>query len=157
MVFSLYEALASRDAHKVQNLLASDLEWWFHGPPSHQFLMHLLTGTTSSDAPDSSTTFHFTPQSIVAFGSLVLAEGCDHSRSISWVHAWTVSDGIITQVREYFNTSVTVTRLGNRTTNALSPPSDQNNQISTHHCQPLWESSLSNRVGKSVPGLVLAL
>ncbi|KNA11329.1 hypothetical protein SOVF_136270 [Spinacia oleracea] len=112
--------------------------------------MHLLTGTTSSDGQDF---FNFSPQSIVAFGSLVLAEGCDHTRKISWVHAWTVTDGIITQVREYFNTSVTVTRLGKRATN--------NNQISTtaahHHCQPLWESSLSNRVGKSVPGLVLAL
>ncbi|KAL2926829.1 Wound-induced protein 1 [Bienertia sinuspersici] len=74
---------------------------------------------------------------------------------ISWVHAWTVNDGVITQVREYFNTSVTVTRL-------QSQPSDQSNQISSsrqqhHHCQPLWESSLANRAGKSVPGLVLAL
>uniref|UniRef100_A0A803M419 Wound-induced protein 1 n=1 Tax=Chenopodium quinoa TaxID=63459 RepID=A0A803M419_CHEQI len=163
VVVSLYEALASRDAHEVQKLLASDLEWWFHGPPSHQFLMHLLTGTTSADAQDLSNTFHFTPQSIVAFGSLVIAEGCDHNRSISWVHAWTVNDGIITQVREYFNTSVTVTRVGNRAPKSnldlSAPPSDQN-QITGghhHHCQPLWESSLSGRAGKSVPGLVLAL
>ncbi|KAL2896058.1 Senescence associated gene 20, partial [Bienertia sinuspersici] len=114
----------------------------------------LLTGT-SSDGQDSSSNFIFIPQSIVSFGSLVIAEGCDHSRSISWVHAWTVNDGVITQVREYFNTSVTVTRL-------QSQPSDQSNQISSsrqqhHHCQPLWESSLANRAGKSVPGLVLAL
>lgn len=158
MVLALYEALNARDADKVQTLLALDLEWWFHGPPSHQFLMRLLTGTDSDDSG-----FKFNPQSTVAFGSLVLAEGCDHSRSIFWVHAWTVSptDGVITQVREYFNTSVTVTRLGNNN-NEQSQPSDQNhNQISPvqshHHCQPLWESSLSNRVGKSVPGLVLAL
>lgn len=152
VVLALYEALNSRDADKVSSLLASDLEWWFHGPPSHQFLMHILSG----DGDSVSSSFVFNPQSIVAFGSLVLAEGCDHNRSISWVHAWTVTDGIITQVREYFNTSVTVTRLGNR--NNLSTPSDSN-QISSnhHHCQPLWESSLSNRVGKSVPGLVLAL
>lgn len=138
VVLALYDSLSSRDADKVQSLLAPDLEWWFHGPPSHQFLMHLLTG-----ASDSS--FQFYPQSIVAFGSLVLAEGCDPSRSISWVHALTVTDGIITQVKEYFNTSVTVTRLGTHNTK------------SHHHCQPLWESSLSNRAGKSVPGLVLAL
>ncbi|XP_074280791.1 wound-induced protein 1 [Silene latifolia] len=113
--------------------------------------MHLLTGTDSSESRD----FVFTPQSIVAFGSLVIAEGCDHSRSISWVHAWTVTDGIITQVKEYFNTSVTVTRLGH----SQSQPSDQitSSVRAHHHCQPVWESSLSNRGGKSVPGLVLAL
>uniref|UniRef100_A0A7C9CR89 Wound-induced protein 1 n=2 Tax=Opuntia streptacantha TaxID=393608 RepID=A0A7C9CR89_OPUST len=119
--------------------------------------MRLLTGADSDDSD-----FKFNPQSTVAFGSLVLAEGCDHSRSIFWVHAWTVSpaDGVITQVKEYFNTSVTVTRLGKNDEQEQSHPSDQN-QISPvqphHHCQPLWESSLSNRVGKSVPGLVLAL
>ncbi|KAK9699976.1 hypothetical protein RND81_08G208200 [Saponaria officinalis] len=103
--------------------------------------MHLLTGSPSADALD----FLFVPQSIVAFGSLVIAEGCDNARSISWVHAWTVTDGIITQVKEYFNTSVTVTRLGSDTPRH------------GRHCQPVWESSLSNRGGKSVPGLVLAL
>ncbi|KAJ8438839.1 hypothetical protein Cgig2_023031 [Carnegiea gigantea] len=148
VVKALYEALSSRDAHAVQSLLAPDLEWWFHGPPSHQFLMRILTGATTSN----SNTFQFNPQSIVAFGSLVLAEGCDPDRSISWVHAWTLSpDGIITQVREYFNTSVTVTRLGK------SQPSDQIAPANLHHCQPLWESTLANRAGKSVPGLVLAL
>ncbi|WMV33624.1 hypothetical protein MTR67_027009, partial [Solanum verrucosum] len=120
VVLALYEALSSRDVDKVQKLLASDLEWWFHGPPSHQFLMRILTG-------------------------------CDPDRSITWVHAWTVNDGIITHVREYFNTSLTVTRLDN---NNNSPSSDLS---PSRHCPSLWESSLPNRVGKSVPGLVLAL
>ncbi|KAK6156069.1 hypothetical protein DH2020_010317 [Rehmannia glutinosa] len=98
VVTALYEALKSRDAEAIQKILAPDLEWWFHGPPSHQFLMRLLTGEQESD-------FRFVPHSISAFGPTVLAEGFDQSRSIAWVHAWTVTDGIITQVREYFNTS----------------------------------------------------
>nr|AAD23999.1 wound-induced protein WI12 [Mesembryanthemum crystallinum] len=119
--------------------------------------MLLLTGADLS--PSS---FQFNPQSIVAFGSLVLAEGCDPTRSISWVHAWTVTDGIITQVREYFNTSVTVTRLGAGNNNTQSQPSDQivpaaAHSSHLHHCQPVWESSLANRAGKSVPGLIVAL
>ncbi|GAB4827664.1 hypothetical protein Ancab_034549 [Ancistrocladus abbreviatus] len=158
VVRALYEALSSRDVDTVQRLVAPDLEWWFHGPPSHQFLMRLLTGASSIEDDDS---FVFVPQSIVAFGSIVLAEGCDHSRSIFWVHAWTVTDGIISQVREYFNTSVTVTRLGNSApaspSNIASSSSSISSASSGHHCQPVWESSLSNRVGKSVPGLVLAL
>ncbi|XP_057800944.1 wound-induced protein 1 [Salvia miltiorrhiza] len=104
--------------------------------------MHLLTGDKDSD-------FSFVPHSVAAFGPTVLAEGFDPTRSIAWVHAWTVTDGIITQVREYFNTSLTVTRIGN---------ADQSDcSIATLYCPSLWESSLPGRVGKSVPGLVLAI
>ncbi|KAK6932947.1 Wound-induced protein Wun1-like [Dillenia turbinata] len=143
VVRALYEALNARDAETVAKLLAPDLEWWFHGPPTHQFLMRLLTGASSDDS------FSFDPQSFTSFGSTVLVEGCDQSRSISWIHAWTITDGVITQVREYLNTSLTVTRLGNTTQlrTATAP----------NHCPSVWESSLSNRVGKSVPGLVLAI
>lgn len=144
-MLALYHALSSRDVQVVHKLLAPDLEWWFHGPPSHQFMMRLLTGT-DNDVADS---FEFAPHSIDAFGSTVIVEGCDQHRDISWIHAWTVnSHGIITQVREYFNTSLTVTRFGNST----KPVS-----VTSLHCPYLWESSLSNRVGKSVPGLVLAI
>ncbi|XP_028782260.1 wound-induced protein 1-like [Neltuma alba] len=136
LVLTLYDALNSGDSETVVGIVASHLEWWFHGPPSHQFLMRLLTGH-----PSSSHTFRFLPQSIASFGPTVVVEGCDPSRSISWVHAWTVADGIITQVREYFDTSLTVARFGH------SNSSDDS----------LWESTVSNLVGKSVPGLVLAL
>lgn len=158
VVLALYEALNTRDVETVHKILAPDLEWWFHGPPTHQFLMRLLTGASSDD----SFRFEVDPLSITTFGPTVIVEGCDHSRSISWVHAWTVTDGIIYQVREYFNTSLTVTRLGNST---QSPPSDYNpsssssstSEITSVHCPSVWESSFSNRVGKSVPGLVLAI
>ncbi|KAK8629608.1 hypothetical protein V6N13_078442 [Hibiscus sabdariffa] len=154
VVLALYEALNTRDVRTVHKILAAELEWWFHGPTTHQFLMPLLTGASSDD----SFRFEFDPLSITIFGSTVIVEGCDHSRSISWVHAWTVTDGIITQVREYLNTSLTVTRLGN---SGQSPPSDYNPsstaEITSVHCPSVWESSFSNRVGKSVPGLVLAI
>ncbi|MBA0568981.1 hypothetical protein Golob_006446 [Gossypium lobatum] len=156
VVLALYEALNTRDVETVHKILAPDLEWWFHGPPTHQFLMRLLTGASSDD----SFRFEVDPLSVTTFGPTVIVEGCDHSRSISWVHAWTVTDGIITQVREYLNTSLTVTRLGNST---QSPPSDYNpsssstGEITSVHCPSVWESSFSNRVGKSVPGLVLAI
>ncbi|KAK9279609.1 hypothetical protein L1049_013288 [Liquidambar formosana] len=102
--------------------------------------MRLLTGAT----PNIS--FVFVPLSIVAFGSRILVEGYDKEQSVSWVHAWTVADGIITQVREYFNTSVTVTRFGN-----ASVPSRSLSHLS------VWRSKLDESVGKSVPGLVLAI
>ncbi|CAH8387787.1 unnamed protein product [Eruca vesicaria subsp. sativa] len=52
--------------------------------------------------------FEFVPLSVVSFGSTVIAESCDAATSVSWIHAWTVSHGIITQVREYSNTSLTM-------------------------------------------------
>ncbi|KAJ4720159.1 Wound-induced protein 1-like [Melia azedarach] len=158
VVLDLYDALRSQDVGTVHQILAPDLEWWFHGPPSHQFMMHLLTGASSA----SDNSFEFVPLSVTSFGPIVIAEGCDNSRQISWVHAWTVTDGIITQVREYFNTSLTVTRLGNltsQTQSKQSPPSDFSSKVEINpvHCPCVWESSFSNRVGKSVPGLVLAI
>uniref|UniRef100_UPI0005C94D21 wound-induced protein 1-like n=1 Tax=Fragaria vesca subsp. vesca TaxID=101020 RepID=UPI0005C94D21 len=138
-VKSLYDAFNSKDVDVVHLLLAPYLEWWFHGPPTHQHLNRLLTG-----APPYDSSFKFAPLSIVAFGSMVVAEGYDEGRSVSWVHAWTVTDGIITQVREYYNTSVTVTRLYSP---EITSPSGS--------CQNVWESKLSDN--KSVPGLVLAL
>lgn len=181
MVKALYEALSSRDVATVHKLVAPDLEWWFHGPPTHQYLMRLLTGASSDTSSggrnnlknkkQQDSSFRFVAQTIVSFGPTVLAEGCDDARSIAWVHAWTVTNGVITQIREYFNTSLTVTRFGDSTatvTNSdpsspstldyesASPPSSTA-EITPLHCPYLWESSVSDWVGKSVPGLVLAI
>ncbi|KAI3720981.1 hypothetical protein L2E82_31981 [Cichorium intybus] len=109
-------------------------------------MMRLLTGTDN----DNTDSFEFLPLSVDAFGSTVIVEGCDQDREISWIHAWTVNSyGIITQVREYFNTSLTVTHFDSDSSKPVP--------ITSLHCPSLWESSLSNRVGKSVPGLVLAI
>ncbi|XP_031095783.1 wound-induced protein 1-like [Ipomoea triloba] len=108
--------------------------------------MRILTGTADSAAAADS--FQFKHQTIDAIGSsVVLVEGCDPPRNITWVHAWTVTDGVITQVREYFNTYLTVTRFGDAAAASIAPLS----------CTAVWESSLPNRGGKSVPGLVLAI
>ncbi|XP_031107010.1 wound-induced protein 1 [Ipomoea triloba] len=109
--------------------------------------MRILTGTANSG--DS---FRFEPLKVDAIGPTVFVEGQDLARNITWVHAWSVTDGIITQVREYFNTSLTVTRLGNQSRAAAATSA-----FTPLHCPSVWESSLSNRVGKSVPGLVLAI
>ncbi|XP_008782589.1 wound-induced protein 1-like [Phoenix dactylifera] len=109
-------------------------------------MMRLLTGASPEE------TFEFLPLSIEAFGSTVLVEGTDRARSSCWVHAWTVSaDGIITQVREYFDTSVTVTRVGS------GDSSSSTSNVPNPHCLPVWQSRLPDRGRKSLPGLVLAI
>ncbi|KAK9069094.1 hypothetical protein SSX86_013210 [Deinandra increscens subsp. villosa] len=147
IVSNFYKALASRDAATVHRLLAPNIEWWFHGPPSCNRLMRLLTGcSTNRDHDDS---FVFDPISIVSTGSVVLAEGCfPVGCEVSWVHAWTVTDGVITQVREYFNTSVTVTRFAKSDSVCVG-------SRGVDKCQCVWQSKLTDHA--SVPGLLLAV
>ncbi|KAI3676392.1 hypothetical protein L1987_85998 [Smallanthus sonchifolius] len=147
MVSSFYKALASRDAATVHRLLAPNIEWWFHGPPSCNRLMRLLTGCVTTADEDHSFDFH--PISVVPIGSVVLAEGYfPGSCEVCWVHAWTVTDGVMTQVREYFNTSVTVTRF------AKSANVHVGSQ-GVDKCQCVWQSKLTDHA--SVPGLLLAV
>ncbi|XP_028751338.1 uncharacterized protein LOC114711150 [Neltuma alba] len=109
VVTELYRALIATETHTLHRLLASDLEWWFHGPPSHRHhLLPLLAG--KEEAKQSVVVL--VPDVVVGFGSVVIAEGFDEANLVWWVHAWTLTDGVITQVREYLNTSLTVTRLG---------------------------------------------
>uniref|UniRef100_A0A453AKY4 Wound-induced protein 1 n=1 Tax=Aegilops tauschii subsp. strangulata TaxID=200361 RepID=A0A453AKY4_AEGTS len=101
-----------------------------HDAPPHR----LLTGSSSSS-------FRFQPRSVDAFGSTVIAEGVDDKAKAYWVHAWTVGgDGVITQLREYFNTDLTVTRLA---------------AAAASKC--VWQSRRPDRARNSLPGLVLAL
>ncbi|WOL16315.1 hypothetical protein Cni_G25102 [Canna indica] len=146
VIRALYEAIRSRDVATLQQLLAPDLEWWFHGPPERQHLKRLLTG----EEEPPGVAFEFEPQEVAAFGATVVAEGCCVPGAAVWVHAWTIGpDGVITQVREYFNTSLTVTRLGGDS--AIAPAG------AAIHCVPVWQSRLHQRARKSLPGLVLAI
>ncbi|XP_061354293.1 senescence associated gene 20-like [Gastrolobium bilobum] len=151
VITELYKALISKDTDTMHRLLAPDLEWWFHGPPSHRHhLIPLLTGSPSS----STSSKPLVPDVIVGFGSVIVAEGYDETNLVWWVHAWTATDdGIITEVREYVNTSVTVTKLG-----LHAPPSQtvaSSNVVAVASmCQSIWQSKLCD---ESVPGLILAI
>jgi hypothetical protein len=70
VVLALYDALSTCDVATVHQIVATDLEWWFHGPPSHQFFMRLLTGSATASA----SSFTIIPQPITSFGPTVLAE-----------------------------------------------------------------------------------
>ncbi|KAI3667806.1 hypothetical protein L6452_42875 [Arctium lappa] len=148
LLSNFYEALATRDATTVHRLLAPYVEWWFHGPPSCNRLMGLLTGSTTT-AFDDYRFFTFDPLLVVSIGSVVVAEGYfPDNRNVTWVHALTVVDGIITQVREYFNTSVTVARFDKSTNVHVAPQGGDN-------CQCVWQSKLTDY--KSMPSLLLAI
>ncbi|KAI6698574.1 hypothetical protein NL676_018693 [Syzygium grande] len=138
-VKALYAALALGNSDVVPKLLASDLEWWFHGPPHCQHMMRVLTG----ESDFSEFTFH--PRSITAIGDdYVIAEGWEGAQAY-WVHVWMLKNGLITQFREYFNTWLTVRKVS-------SPRWDVARASHT-----LWQSQTRELFGKSLPGLLLAI
>ncbi|KAL2337638.1 hypothetical protein Fmac_012084 [Flemingia macrophylla] len=138
-VESLYKALLGQgQMETVANMVASDLEWWFHGPPQCQHMMRMLTGETALNKG-----FRFEPRTVAAFGDCVIAEGWEGKAY--WVHVWTVKNGLITQFREYFNTWLVVRDLRSHT---------WQNRL---HNITLWQSQPRDLYHRSLPGLVLAI
>ncbi|CAK9153746.1 unnamed protein product [Ilex paraguariensis] len=134
----LYKALASGDIETVAGLLASDLEYWFHGPQNCQHMMRVFTGQKSN------TEFKFEPRSITAIDDRVIAEGWEGAQAY-WVHVWTLKDGLITQFREYFNTWLTVTDFRPLI------------KVVGHGCSTVWQSQPRDLAKRSLPGLMLAI
>ncbi|KNA08915.1 hypothetical protein SOVF_158330 [Spinacia oleracea] len=144
IVQDFYNALAKGDGDNVSKHLASDLEWWFHGPPQCQHMRRVLTG--ESNHPE----FQFEPRSITTIDEdRVIAEGWEGAHSY-WVHVWTLKDGLITQFREYFNTWLTVRDLR---------PQNGKWEIKPVNAKgTLWQSQISGLSStRSMPGLVLAI
>ncbi|KAE9622273.1 hypothetical protein Lal_00036994 [Lupinus albus] len=142
IVEMLYKALLGQfgtTMDMVSKLLASDLEWWFHGPPHCQHMMRVLTGETSLDKG-----FRFESRRVTAIGDHVIAEGWEGQAY--WVHVWTLKNGMITQFREYFNTWLVV--------RDLRPPKLEDDR---QHSLPLWQSQPHDLNPRSLPGLVLAI
>ncbi|NP_001335311.1 Senescence associated gene 20 [Zea mays] len=124
-------------------------------------MMRLLTGALDHRG------FVFSPRSVDAFGSTVVAEGADDARQLYWVHAWTVGPhGVITQLREYFNTDLTllsgqpdVVAAGAAPPKQKDAASSSSPSVAAPAAGPkcLWQSRRADSAHKSLPGLVLAI
>ncbi|KAL0338111.1 UNVERIFIED_CONTAM: hypothetical protein Sangu_1333200 [Sesamum angustifolium] len=135
-VSTLYQALASGNRN-ISALIATDLEWWFHGPQNCHHMMKMLTGESSPSD------FKFQPRSMDAIDdNCVIVEGWEGAQ-VYWVHVWTLKDGVITQFREYFNTWLSVRDL--RPLNCLTSTTT------------LWQSHPQDLAPRSLPELMFAI
>ncbi|XP_004492524.1 senescence associated gene 20-like [Cicer arietinum] len=142
IVEKLYKALLGQGTMEmVSKLLASDLEYWFHGPPKCQHMMKVLTGEI-----DHKKGFKFEPRSVTSICECVIIEGWEGQAY--WVHVWTLKNGLITQFREYFNTWLVV--------RDLRPPRWEDHKHHDHS-MTLWRSQPRDLYRRSLPGLVLAI
>ncbi|PUZ66537.1 hypothetical protein GQ55_3G321000 [Panicum hallii var. hallii] len=105
----------------------------------------------------------FKIRSLDAFGPTVLAEGTDATGALYWVHAWTVGPGgRVTEVREYCNTALVVTRLGGGgagtdADGAAAAAEKAKAPCSQSQSKQVWQSRLPDQARRNLPGLVLAI
>ncbi|XP_054790541.1 senescence associated gene 20-like [Prosopis cineraria] len=147
-VEALYKGLLGQGhMDKVAMLIASDLEYWFHGPPGRQHMMRILTGETVPNKAG----FRFEPRSVTAIGDCVITEGWEGQAY--WVHVWTLKNGLITKFREYFNTWLVVRDL---TAAPAAAPWVEEDQRQAEK-MTLWQSQPRDLYRRSLPGLLLAI
>ncbi|PWA86465.1 Wound-induced protein, Wun1 [Artemisia annua] len=145
IVNALYKALAVGDTKNVAEILASDLEWWFHGPQNCHYMMRMLTGEALH------TEFKFEPRSVTTIGDeMVIAEGYEGA-NVYWVHVWALKDGLITRFREYFNTWLTVKEL------RVRPVGRPLGWVGKENRSTVWRSQPRDLFRRSLPGLMLAI
>ncbi|MED6120561.1 hypothetical protein PIB30_021882 [Stylosanthes scabra] len=147
IVKSLYKALCrGGDTVEVEKIVGKDLEWWYHGPPHWHHMMKALTGKSTRDC------FEFRPRRTKAIGDdLVIVEGWEGVGE-HWVHVWGLKQGIISQLREYFNTLITVVvvvRVGDHDEDGGGCKGEEEAR--------LWRSTSWARVHGSLPELVLVI
>ncbi|KAL7583325.1 senescence associated gene 20-like [Lactuca sativa] len=144
-VKALYKAMASGDTKLVSGILATDLEWWFHGPQNCHHMMRMLTG----EAPH--TEFNFEPRSVTTIDDhTVIVEGYEGA-NVYWVHVWVLKDGLITRFREYFNTWLTVKEL------RVRPVGWPLGWAGKENRSTVWRSQPRDLFRRSLPGLMLAI
>lgn len=146
VVRELYKALARSDKETIARLIITsedqDLEWWFHGPPNCQYMMRMLTGESRQ------LEFKFRPRSIAGIADFVIVEGWSKgTKSAYWVHVWTVKQGIITQLREYFDTWITV----------ICRVSSDGNCDHKDETSRLWRSEPKEGFNRSLPDVLLTI
>ncbi|BBN11902.1 hypothetical protein MPTK1_5g15750 [Marchantia polymorpha subsp. ruderalis] len=165
---TLYAAIAIENTDAITSLLAPEIEWWYHGPPSHQHMKALLTGETPCGA------FIFAVTKLGLLANKVFVEGSGRTDWSSWVHVWTICEGQITELREYYNTSIMVVSGGlfsseSSTSRPSMPKSgirsswSSGSSLSAHdgvvsnNATALWQNSLSILNNTSIPGIVFCI
>lgn len=154
-VEAVYKALLGKgQMGRVAKVLGRELEWWFHGPPECQHMMRMLTGETAHGGEAGG--FRFEPRSATAIGECVITEGWEGKEY--WVHVWTLKNGMITQLREYFNTWLVVRDLRLRPPPAVwEGEEEEEEKRKIEKRMTLWQSQPRDLYRRSLPGLVLAI
>jgi ketosteroid isomerase-like protein len=114
----LYEAFARQDIPALLQVLSDDIDWLFYGPTDIPFAGHYHghEGVTRffEKALDTTEFLRFEPREFLPGAHSVLVQGYERGRvkatdrtwETEWAHVFTVRNGKLTKLREYYDTAV---------------------------------------------------
>ncbi|KAI3839020.1 hypothetical protein MKW92_039726 [Papaver armeniacum] len=115
------------EINSLENSLAIDLEWWFHGPPNSQHMMRIL------ERESLYLEFKFEPRNISVIDDRVIVEGWEGNEAY-WVHSTSIHGLLYRDLR-------------------MSDSLWEIKQIRP----TVWQSEPREHLKRSLPGLVLAI
>ncbi len=120
LVQRLYAAFARQDIADLLTTLDSNIDWLFYGPADIPFAGHYHGHAEVREffalALDSAEFLQFEPREFIPGASTVLVQGWEQVRvrannclwETEWAHVFTLRDGKIVKMREYYDTAVMV-------------------------------------------------
>jgi len=118
IVQKLYRAFGAGDGPGLFSVIAPDIDWKFNGRPAdvpfaghfrgHAELMNFFGAIAQTAA-----VIEFGPHEVYAFDDKVISLGGERVRAratgkvfeTEWLHFFTIKDGQITRLREYYDTA----------------------------------------------------
>lgn len=120
VVQSIYQAFGRGDIPAIMSLLAEDVDWIFYGPEELPFAGH-YTGRDEmlrffSAVGESAEIHAFEPREFIVADSRVVVLGWERVTArqtgrtweTHWAHVFTVEEGQVTYLREYYDTAALV-------------------------------------------------
>ncbi|RMG89380.1 MAG: hypothetical protein D6706_21460 [Chloroflexi bacterium] len=113
----IYGAFGSGDIPGLLNALAEDVDWQFYGPPEIPFAGHYRGRQEMARffgmVAEMVVIHIFEPREFTAQGDRVVVRGYEKTGvksngrifETNWVHIFTVRDGQVVKVREYYDTA----------------------------------------------------
>ena len=118
IVQKLYEAFGAGDGPGIFSVVAPDIDWVFNGRPADvphagHFHGHAELATFFGVIAQTAEVLEFSPAEMHAFDDKVVVLGGEQVRAkatgkvfeTNWIHFFTVKDGQITRLCEYYDTA----------------------------------------------------
>ena len=114
----IYAAFERRDIASLLTVLANDIDWLFFGPADIPFAGHYQghdhVAHFFATALETAEFIEFEPREFLAGANSVLVQGYEKVRAkatgkvweTEWAHVFTISNGKIVKMREYYDTAV---------------------------------------------------
>jgi ketosteroid isomerase-like protein len=121
LVKQLYAAFAEQNIASLLQVLSDDIDWLFYGPSDIPFAGHYCghqqVASFFAKALETSEFLLFEPREFLPGSNMVLVQGFERVRvkangrvwETDWAHVFTIGNGKIIKLREYYDTSVMVT------------------------------------------------